>query len=201
MRSSSSETASLVYIVLRLLLLLLLLLLYCHSCNLCLSDSLSYYIVHFYVIFYSHLLTPSALLFLPSLPPSQLAASVSYLEYCVDQLQNQDRAIHNFLLSTYAMSRNKSKLLKYLTAQGKVEAATLHVCLPVPPSSPSPYSLSSLFPLIPFPFFPLRFSSLSLSLSLTSSPPYLPSPLILFLSLSPSHMPLLTHVVLPINYP
>ena len=50
----------------------------------------------------------------------QLEASISYLEFCVHKLHNEERAIHNFLISTYIMSRQNQKLLSYLTEQSKV---------------------------------------------------------------------------------
>ena len=56
----------------------------------------------------------------------QLEASISYLEFCVNKLKNEDRAIHNFLISTYVMSRNEPKLLAYLNEQSKVR--TYNIC-------------------------------------------------------------------------
>ena len=58
----------------------------------------------------------------------QLEASISYLEFCVNKLKNEDRAIHNFLISTYVMSKNTQKLLEYLTEQSKVHVHMYHNC-------------------------------------------------------------------------
>ena len=44
------------------------------------------------------------------------------------KMKNTDRAIHNFLISTYVMSRNSTKLLDYLNEQSKVQC-TLNVNL------------------------------------------------------------------------
>ncbi|CAG9766632.1 unnamed protein product [Ceutorhynchus assimilis] len=43
---------------------------------------------------------------------------ITYLEYCVGELKNTDRAIHNFLLSLYAKYDSK-KLIDYLNMQGQ----------------------------------------------------------------------------------
>jgi hypothetical protein len=50
---------------------------------------------------------------------TQLEASIYYLEFCVNKLKNEDRAIHNFLISTYV---SEQKLLAYLTEQSKLLA-------------------------------------------------------------------------------
>ncbi len=50
----------------------------------------------------------------------QMSAAVRYLEFCVVKLNNTERAIHNFLISSYATSPeegNYSKLLNYLVKQ------------------------------------------------------------------------------------
>ena len=38
----------------------------------------------------------------------------------MNKLKNEDRAIHNFLISTYVMSHSEQKLMAYLTEQSKV---------------------------------------------------------------------------------
>jgi hypothetical protein len=43
---------------------------------------------------------------------------MKYLEFCIDKLNNTDKAIHNFLLSLYA-KHDKDKLMQYLNAQGQ----------------------------------------------------------------------------------
>ena len=46
----------------------------------------------------------------------------------MNKLKNEDRAIHNFLISTYVMSRSEQKLLAYLTEQSKVQFVCNCVC-------------------------------------------------------------------------
>lgn len=41
---------------------------------------------------------------------------IKYLEHCVNQLKNNEKAIHNFLISLYAKYDHK-KLMDYLTSQ------------------------------------------------------------------------------------
>jgi hypothetical protein len=53
---------------------------------------------------------------------------MKYLEFCIEKLNNSDKAIHNFLLSLYA-KHDKDKLMQYLNAQG--QELTL-VSAPVP---------------------------------------------------------------------
>ena len=51
------------------------------------------------------------------------SAAIQYLEFCVHKLHNQERAIHNFLVSSYTQSRDardRNKLLSYLQEQSKV---------------------------------------------------------------------------------
>ncbi|KAJ3625065.1 hypothetical protein MTP99_018635 [Tenebrio molitor] len=43
---------------------------------------------------------------------------MKYLEFCIEKLNNSDKAIHNFLLSLYA-KHDKDKLMQYLNAQGQ----------------------------------------------------------------------------------
>lgn len=51
---------------------------------------------------------------------SQVSAAIRYLEFCVNELRNKERAIHNFLISSYATSKEQgsySKLISYLIKQ------------------------------------------------------------------------------------
>ena len=51
------------------------------------------------------------------------AAAIHYLEFCVNKLHNSERAIHNFLVSSYTQSKDsgdRNKLLAYLQDQAKV---------------------------------------------------------------------------------
>ena len=51
------------------------------------------------------------------------SVAIQYLEFCVHKLHNRERAIHNFLVSSYAQSKDsgdRSKLLAYLQEQSKV---------------------------------------------------------------------------------
>ena len=51
------------------------------------------------------------------------AAAIQYLEFCVHKLHNTERAIHNFLVSSYTQSKDstdRNKLLEYLQDQAKV---------------------------------------------------------------------------------
>ena len=51
------------------------------------------------------------------------AAASQYLEFCVNKLHNSERAIHNFLVSSYTQSKDskdRNKLLAYLQDQAKV---------------------------------------------------------------------------------
>lgn len=57
----------------------------------------------------------------------QVKAAIDYLEFCVDKLKNNERAIHNFLISFYAKSSDSQKLLNYLNKQSKVGVAQHHV--------------------------------------------------------------------------
>lgn len=43
---------------------------------------------------------------------------IKYLEFCIKDLKNTDKAIHNFLLSLYA-KYNQEKMLDYLNSQGQ----------------------------------------------------------------------------------
>ena len=59
----------------------------------------------------------------PEATQNVTTAAIQYLEFCVDKLHNRERAIHNFLVSTYTQSKESSdreKLLAYLQEQGKV---------------------------------------------------------------------------------
>lgn len=47
----------------------------------------------------------------------QASETVRYLEYCVQDLQCKDQAIHNYLLALYARL-NPEKLMQYLAIQG-----------------------------------------------------------------------------------
>jgi len=47
----------------------------------------------------------------------QASEAVRYLEYCVQELQCKDQAIHNYLLALYARL-NPEKLMQYLAIQG-----------------------------------------------------------------------------------
>lgn len=42
---------------------------------------------------------------------------IKYLEFCIDRLKSQEKAIHNLLLSLYA-KYNPQKLMEYLKVQG-----------------------------------------------------------------------------------
>ena len=60
-------------------------------------------------------------------PPDDIqtmtTAAIRYLEFCVHKLHNTERAIHNFLVSSYTQSRDardRTKLLNYLQEQSKV---------------------------------------------------------------------------------
>lgn len=57
----------------------------------------------------------------------QVAASIKYLEFCVNVLENPSRAIHNFLISAYVQSSSEhslTKLIDYLVKQSKVSPMT-----------------------------------------------------------------------------
>ena len=50
----------------------------------------------------------------------QVSAAIRYLEFCVNDLRNKERAIHNFLISSYATGKEDgsySKLISYLIKQ------------------------------------------------------------------------------------
>ena len=78
----------------------------------------------------NNLLDPKKLI--PSLiqcnaPPETIqkltSAAIQYLEFCVNKLHNTERAIHNFLVSSYTQSTeasDRTKLLSYLVDQAKV---------------------------------------------------------------------------------
>ena len=54
--------------------------------------------------------------------PSHPPAAIRYLEHCVFTLHNNDRSIHNFLISVYAKSsasQDHRKLLDYLVIQSR----------------------------------------------------------------------------------
>lgn len=60
-------------------------------------------------------------------PPEQsqhvTKAAIEYLEFCVHKLHNTERAIHNFLVSSYTQSKEsgvRNRLLSYLQEQAKV---------------------------------------------------------------------------------
>lgn len=50
--------------------------------------------------------------------------AIKYLEFCIEQLDNKDQAIHNYLLSLYAKLR-PDQLMTYLNIQGTVRL--LHI--------------------------------------------------------------------------
>lgn len=45
--------------------------------------------------------------------------AIKYLEFCIEQLDNKDQAIHNYLLSLYAKLK-PDQLMTYLNIQGTV---------------------------------------------------------------------------------
>lgn len=50
----------------------------------------------------------------------QVSAAIRYLEFCVHDLRNKERAIHNFLISSYATGKEEgsyTKLISYLVKQ------------------------------------------------------------------------------------
>jgi len=51
-------------------------------------------------------------------PTEQTLQAINYLEFCVNDLNNNDQAIHNYLLSLYCQF-NPDKLLNYLNKQGQ----------------------------------------------------------------------------------
>ena len=61
----------------------------------------------------------------PDETQSMTSAAIRYLEFCVHKLHNRERAIHNFLVSSYTQSkeaRDRTKLLSYLVDQAKVNS-------------------------------------------------------------------------------
>lgn len=50
--------------------------------------------------------------------------AIKYLEFCIEQLDNKDQAIHNYLLSLYAKLK-PDQLMTYLNIQGTVRL--LHI--------------------------------------------------------------------------
>ncbi|XP_022256973.1 vacuolar protein sorting-associated protein 18 homolog [Limulus polyphemus] len=51
----------------------------------------------------------------------QGSEAIRYLEFCINELQNRDQAIHNYLLALYARLQ-KDKLMDYLILQGQEES-------------------------------------------------------------------------------
>ena len=50
-----------------------------------------------------------------------LAYAVDYLEHCVYKLNNQEKAIHNYLISLYCKMGDEAPLLRYLNGQNEVK--------------------------------------------------------------------------------
>ena len=57
----------------------------------------------------------------------QGSAVIRYLEFCIEKLKNKDKAIHNYLLSLYAVLKPE-KLLDYLNFQGTVSSGINALC-------------------------------------------------------------------------
>lgn len=67
----------------------------------------------------------------PEMTQDVTTAAIHYLEFCVHKLHNSERAIHNFLVSSYTQSReaaDRNKLLAYLQDQAKVMQCRSHDC-------------------------------------------------------------------------
>lgn len=62
-------------------------------------------------------LIPALVLYDQGESDPQASETVRYLEYCVQELQCKDQAIHNYLLALYARL-NPEKLMQYLAIQG-----------------------------------------------------------------------------------
>lgn len=63
-------------------------------------------------------LIPALVLYDQGESDPQASETVRYLEYCVQELQCKDQAIHNYLLALYARL-NPEKLMQYLAIQGR----------------------------------------------------------------------------------
>lgn len=63
-------------------------------------------------------LIPALVLYDQGESDPQASETVRYLEFCVQDLQCKDQAIHNYLLALYARL-NPEKLMQYLAIQGK----------------------------------------------------------------------------------
>jgi hypothetical protein len=64
-------------------------------------------------------LIPSLMRYSPERnPPNEKAnQAIRYLQYCVNELNNQDPAIHNFLMSLYAKEDDDAELLRFLAKE------------------------------------------------------------------------------------
>ncbi len=47
-------------------------------------------------------------------PENKTNQAIRYLEFCVNDLRTQDKAVHNYLISLYVLERDENRLIQYL---------------------------------------------------------------------------------------